>query len=1601
VDRHRVVEVLGALSGSGFLLGDRLVLTAAHLLCAQVPPPADPPLASGERAAEEVLVRPIDGERTYLARCAWSRYDGQHHGLDAALLEITDPAWTVAAAPPVGWGRLEGSAEVRVHAFGFPDAAVRTGQAELSPVIGIVHTASGGQSGRPEIVVAGEPERASGGESLWAGLSGGPVLSAPDGVTGDVLLGVVTGDPAEFASRRLRMIPVSAVLADSDAAAVLEGHIRNVGSVPYPAASDGSSRDVGLLVTMYLRALISWLSSDPWPQHRRFGGPPLAPPAIERKLQVSADGSTEQRDADDLVGQCQRLVVLGGPGSGKTWLARRAARRCAQKALRALTSGARLDQVELPLYTTCASLFTAEGDIRSAIVSSALSQIGDMGGSRVNTAVGTLLTGRNDRTLVVIDSLDEARGSSERLRQADTLPWRIVLTSRPASWDNQLNIEKSNAAHCVAELRPLRYPADVESFIALWFEPQAERGVVLAEQIAGNPGLQLAATVPLVLAMYCVVGGGSDPLPEFRRDLYDKVLAYLLTSQWRGGGAQANISLCLKRLTEWALAWATSDVVSGIGSWPEDVLTEYEMLDPADRVALDNVAWPLGPPSVYDGAVMRRFIHRSIREHLVARHTAALEVEEAVDVLLPHLWYDPDWIYTAADAIVGHPQRDRLVLALIHAASSDADADVDAIDVGGEFRVLLSRVASQSGEADWEQTTKDIISQARIELAKRAPPGTLDRATRWPSSLQVVREELLSRIRPGYPWAETPELVLALCQLEPKSEERQRALDALLYMWPKSPKHFTDPAFRPLQAAEALAEIAETADERRQAREMLLGTFAGPPSSSRSIVADIVRRYVVQLTETADERRQARETLLGFVAEPNPSVQAAPWTRMLLQLDPTDQEKGRAREALLSILAQTRSFDAEDQAIALLLLDPTDQEKERAREVLLSKMPGEAQWPTERLARMVLRLGATGQDRQRIRQALDGSAQRSGKKRARKLAHALLQVNPTRQDGESAREALLAKVAADSSHLDFEKVAGWLVKLAVTADERHSGRKALLTMMTASQAGGATRALVSALVTLDPAASEKEQVRQVLLKMLAEKEVGQAEGLVDVLLRLDPTSQDRQIARETLLGRIPGDYGLDVEYLARGLIRLAVNADEKHSVRQALLSMIMATRSGDIATPLASALVEFEPTQDEKRQAREALISLAPLIVSGYRAPVLYGELARLNPTLDDISTWRTWPQRPTRGLLMAVRRNSTSQAWLAALDSLPKLTSRVSYPDPVIHTRPEPAAASRPKASPFERFTDQARRAMVLADGEARMLNHHYIGTEHILLGLIHEGEGVAAKAFESLGISLEAVRQQVEEIIGQGQQAPPGHIPFTPRAKKVLELSLREALQLGRNFIRTEHILLGLIREGEGVAAWVLVRLGADLNSVRQQVIQLLHSNQSKDQGPESAPRASRFERLTDQARRVVILAQQEARTRNHNYVGTEHILLGLIHEGESVAAKALESLGISLEAVRQQVDEIIGQGQQPAPPGLIPFTLRTKNVLELSPGEALQLGHNYIGTEHILLGLIREGGGVAAQVLVRLGADLNSVRQQVIQLLHNDQSKDQGSESAPPTC
>ena len=258
-----------------------------------------------------------------------------------------------------------------------------------------------------------------------------------------------------------------------------------------------------------------------------------------------------------------------------------------------------------------------------------------------------------------------------------------------------------------------------------------------------------------------------------------------------------------------------------------------------------------------------------------------------------------------------------------------------------------------------------------------------------------------------------------------------------------------------------------------------------------------------------------------------------------------------------------------------------------------------------------------------------------------------------------------------------------------------------------------------------------------------------------------------------------------------------------------------------------------------------------------------------------------------------------------------------------------------------FERFTDRARRVVVLAQEEARMLNHNYIGTEHILLGLIHEGEGVAAKALEALGISLEAVRSQVEEIIGQGQQAPSGHIPFTPRAKKVLELSLREALQLGHNYIGTEHILLGLIREGEGVAAQVLVKLGADLNRVRQQVIQLLSGYQGKEAVAQGGPQEGTptTSLVLDQFGRNLTQAAREGKL--DPVIGREKEIervMQVLSRRTKNNPVLIGEPGVGKTAIVEGLAQAIVKGD-------IPETLRDKQLYSLDLG-ALVAGSRYRG-------------------------------------------------------
>ena len=622
-------------------------------------------------------------------------------------------------------------------------------------------------------------------------------------------------------------------------------------------------------IKIYLKTLVHWLNTDPWPQDPRLGGPVLTPATLERKLQVSSVSPTGQQniDADELSRRCSRLVILGSSGSGKTWLAMRTARICAEKALKGLEDEATLDEVELPLYTTCSRLISTSGDFREAAVSSALNWMGDLGGSRIIKALCHFFTERDKLTVLIIDSLDEAGDGSlarDRLRQADSLDraWRVVLTSRPSSWNNQLNMGEANQNHWIGELQPLRYPQDVEAVIRRWFAGNPERGQDLAAQLAGRPSLRRAATVPLILAFFCILGG-ERPLPKFRHELYRQVINRMLHAPWRpGGDPPQDTGDCRAALQKWAWQGADTDPVSGIGRWKDDIHTQHIQLSPAEQAAVDHIAAPRGAPNFDTGDTSRRFVHRSIQEHLVAEHIALRRgADEAVSELLNHLWYDTDWEYAAPAALVMHAQRDQVLKELICrvTGSDQLPADLSAIDGCWEMRRFLARVAQESGEADWSPELAEMIGRARLDVARANKDDPDQVATsEWPTSTALITRALLRKLACGAdPWT-AMWLAWVVDRMDPAAEERAQARQALLGVLARTTNDWTA-----RQLAQVLDRMDLAAEERAQARQALLGVLA---RTTNDWTARELAQALDRMDPAAEERAQARQALLGLLA---------------------------------------------------------------------------------------------------------------------------------------------------------------------------------------------------------------------------------------------------------------------------------------------------------------------------------------------------------------------------------------------------------------------------------------------------------------------------------------------------------------------------------------------------------------------------------------------------------------------------------------------------------------------------------------------------------------------------------------------------------------
>jgi Fe-S-cluster formation regulator IscX/YfhJ len=997
-------------------------------------------------------------------------------------------------------------------------------------------------------------------------------------------------------------------------------------------------------IAAYLTTLIDWLDTDPWPRDRRFGGPALSPAAIERRLCVTAADAagTHVYDADELVERCRRVVILGGPGSGKTWLARRTARRCAEEALQVLAAGRAADEIVLPLYITCARLVSAEGDIREAAVSGAISQLGDLGGARQSAAVRRFFTERDGPALLVIDSLDEAHGADERLRQADTLPWRIVLTSRPSSWSGQILIDERDNSACVGELQPLRYPDDVEQFIRGWFAKRPEWGDDLVAQIAQRADLQQAATVPLILAFYCIVGDGT-PLPEFPHDLYTKILNRLLTGRWRDSRSrQPDVNICLQTLRAWAWAGATSHPVSGLGTWADDVAVDSVRVGKPDEEALDHVAVPLGPPDVDTGKTLRRFIHRSVREHLVAEYVAGLPVDQAAEILLPHLWYDPDWEYAAPAALARHPQRDKLLQQIFcRAAGADQmPQNVSAIDGGWEISALLARAAIQSADDDWSPSAAAMIGDARVELARRWLTDDLGGATRWPASSRRVRAELLESLASGINDWKLRTLLSTLVQLDPTPEDKSQALGILLNFL----SHERGGAVA-VPAMSWIMRLDPTARDERSAWNALRRVLAH--EDKRPAISELVNG-VIRFAPTAQDKRLALEELLGLLTSTEDRWIAEGYVNGVVQLALTAQDKRDARETLLSLLARQDSASiASALADGLAQLGQTADDKRRAREAVLEAIASETDTRAlTRLVRTLIKLAPTAEDKRRARKTLPWlPATYADIRRA--------MANTVVGHERWAREILLGLLATETEGSPLPDLVSTLIMLSPTADDKRRAREAILESLTAAP-WMMIEEMADALLELNPTMQDKRRAREIVVWLLASPdEAWMAPKLVETLIRLDPTAEDKRTALWAQLGHIASPTnGIEASQHVMASLQLAPTAADIGWTRQRMLELLAVETEGFHAIDLAQTLSRLDPTTTDKRRAREILLGLLARTTDDGDASWLMSGMAYLDPTTNDIHNWDTWAIPPTVELLAAVRRNSTIKDWLESIPS-------------------------------------------------------------------------------------------------------------------------------------------------------------------------------------------------------------------------------------------------------------------------------------------------------------------------------------------------------------
>jgi hypothetical protein len=982
------------------------------------------------------------------------------------------------------------------------------------------------------------------------------------------------------------------------------------------------------LVMDYLRARINAWNTPEWGFE--------VPSAVERRLTATTvadrDATTRQTLTEEaaLDGR-HMLVILGGPGAGKTWLARRYARRAAEAALTSLDGGAELAEVELPVYTTWdhwAGLADASGDgMRAGLVASSFGADVHHGGGETNDVVMALkevLNRDQTRVLFVIDSLDEATGKDHGTRLGNLTGLagqqaRVVITSRPGAWDRvRSRMPVLDDSRLVVELRDLSYPEDVEAFVGAWFEHEPARARATTDQLRTRSDVARAAVVPLILTFYCLVaadGAPSAPLPARRHELYDRIIAQSLARANKNAGADPDYRYAerVNQLQAWAWhAVGTSNTPVGLGDWGETFVPPSPPTV-EDQLALDALAPRVG---VTRERTVRRFQHRTILEHLIAEHLAALGADEAADILVPHLWFDPDWEVAAPAALAAHNRAHpgALLDRVLH-VMSPLDADY-----AQEARRELTRVVLMAGgdsePEEWRTEHQDLIEALRLDILDWASAFATYTA-HWPSP-SVLVEKTLDRLGATGNGHVAVRLTEALAVSTISDRDRARAL------------------------AVALEWIAAT-DESFEA-----GRVAGALGG---------------LIASAGDRARALSAVLGWISAVDDDFGAGRLVEALPGLIATDGDRELAITVVLERLATTvNGYVAGDLVAALPGLIVSDGDRERVFTAALERIVTAADaLMVGNLAEVVPGLIVSDQERERVTTAvLEQVASTAGSHGGVRLIAALPGLLGSGGDRDRVVRVMLDRVAVT----DDGSLAGRLTKasaeLIVSDEGRERALAEVLDRIRTATAnpfeGFLADRLAEALPGLITSDGDRDRVVRVMLDRLATTEFMISE-LAEAFAGLSPSDADRERALATVLDRLStvGDeFAIDHDAVADRLVEalpgLITSDEDRGRVLTVVLHRFATTDSDFTVGRLAEALPSLRPSDSDREHVLSALFDRLSTISSVPEAGNLVEALPGLIISADDRG-------RALRAVLDRIATTKLDQVSGRLAEALPGLT--------------------------------------------------------------------------------------------------------------------------------------------------------------------------------------------------------------------------------------------------------------------------------------------------------------------------------------------------------